>query len=291
MRVKLRLNPSAQTYWDVKDYYSVRAMQTYLSDFIWTGKVSYLVDLPVYHTEFVFMGEEYSSFYIPASSRGQGVGKKLSELILGRGLKIMTHPDCKITDWLIKNNIEHHVLNNVSTSLEYQLISDSFQMMYAKRSGVHYMNHIDEGLMVLKDIGASEDAMKAFCLHPLVQMDDALLETFDTLSSNSLIQRPLALAMEYRSVANKWLSNKVQGGWFTTSPTLSPLKEVNDMLIADKLQNYKDFLLYHKKTHKRSEDLEIYFHSWLNALGMPIRKTQDLMQNILKLQKGEHEND
>ena len=38
------------------------------------------------------------------------------------------------------------------------------------------------------------------------------------------------------------------------------------MLIADKVQNYKDFLLYHKNTHERSDELDEYFNSWFKIL-------------------------
>jgi hypothetical protein len=47
---------------------------------------------------------------------------------------------------------------------------------------------------------------------------------------------------------------------------LSPLKDVNDMLIADKIQNRKDFELYHLGTHDRSEQLDQYFKNWLEKL-------------------------
>ena len=46
------------------------------------------------------------------------------------------------------------------------------------------------------------------------------------------------------------------------------LPEVRDMLIADKIQNYKDFLFYHKGTHPRSRELEEYFKNWFGILGI-----------------------
>lgn len=44
------------------------------------------------------------------------------------------------------------------------------------------------------------------------------------------------------------------------------LKEVRDMLVADKVQNYKDFLLFHKDTHERSNALDKYFNLWIDKL-------------------------
>lgn len=72
------------------------------------------------------------------------------------------------------------------------------------------------------------------------------------------------LTMEYRSVANDFLSQKVDTG---QKIRLSPLKDVNDMLIADKIQNYKDFMQYHYHTHARSQELFRYFNLWFDALG------------------------
>jgi hypothetical protein len=62
---------------------------------------------------------------------------------------------------------------------------------------------------------------------------------------------------------------------------LSPLKDVNDMLIADKIQNRKDFDLYHKGKHERSEELDEYFKNWFNRLGITEEFYQE-MKNELK---------
>jgi hypothetical protein len=40
------------------------------------------------------------------------------------------------------------------------------------------------------------------------------------------------------------------------------------MLIADKVQNRKDFELYHEATHPRSKELAMYFRLWLEKLGV-----------------------
>jgi hypothetical protein len=69
--------------------------------------------------------------------------------------------------------------------------------------------------------------------------------------------------MEYRFIANSYLSYRDING--LDEIHLSPLKEVNDMLIADKIQNRKDFLLYHMN-HERYFFLFMYFQYWLNRL-------------------------
>ncbi len=72
--------------------------------------------------------------------------------------------------------------------------------------------------------------------------------------------------MEYRSVANEYLSHRTIA--HVDEIRLSPLPEVNQMLIADKVQNCKDFELYHKATHPRSAELDLYFNNWLRRLGI-----------------------
>ncbi|MEW7292564.1 hypothetical protein [Aquimarina sp. 2304DJ70-9] len=148
---------------------------------------------------------------------------------------------------------------------EYQLIKEYYGNKTTSRSGIELINHIDEGLIILDEIGASEIAKKAYCLHPLVQSDECLSENygFDFTEINSKV---LIAAIEYRSVANEYLSNKKISN--SNVIRLSPLKDVNDMLIADKIQNRKDFELYHKATHPRSIELDQYFKNWLQKLNI-----------------------
>lgn len=55
-------------------------------------------------------------------------------------------------------------------------------------------------------------------------------------------RRVMLLGMEYRSTANNYLSFKSA----TEQIKLSPITDVNHMLVADKVQNRKDFEIYHK---------------------------------------------
>ena len=40
------------------------------------------------------------------------------------------------------------------------------------------------------------------------------------------------------------------------------------MLRADKVQNYKDFLAHHVKSHPRRDALDRYFRNWLSRLDI-----------------------
>lgn len=175
----------------------------------------------------------------------------------------------------------------IKESREYKMISQWYGDRVAKRSQVPLINHINEGLVVLKQIGATDSAMRAFCVHPMLQADEDLTENKHLYLDPEIMM----LVMEYRSVANEFLSNKMEGlqgviynyGIEGLNPglvRLSPLKEVNDMLIADKVQNYKDFVTYHQKTHARSSELDDYFNIWLNTLGVTDKQYGELAQLI-----------
>ena len=140
------------------------------------------------------------------------------------------------------------------------------------------INHIIEGLHVLDAIQATEAAKAAYCIHPLVQSDDFLVKHLD-LDWTAIEAKVLLLAMEYRAVANSYLSTRTITE--IKEIKLSPLPEVNQMLIADKVQNRKDFELYHITTHPRSEDLQKYFSNWLERLDVSEEAYQALIERIV----------
>ena len=160
-------------------------------------------------------------------------------------------------------------------TVEYRLINLFYGERVAKRSQVPLINHINEGLVVLSAIDATDAAKRAFCIHPLLQADEDLLENYYLASL--VDTHVLMFAMEYRSVANEYLSDKVNT---EQKIRLSPLKEVNQMLVADKVQNYKDFLTYHHGTHERSDELSLYFEKWLNRLEIDNQTYLDLCKAI-----------
>lgn len=153
---------------------------------------------------------------------------------------------------------------DIKQTIEYQTISNHYGNQRANRSQVLLINHIDEGLTILDLIVSSKDAKLAFCIHPLAQ---AYLDVEWSSVKN--------LAKEYAYFANKFLCNDSTDHIKTKEQLDIHLHydidyrmsvDCIDMLIADKIQNRKDFLKYHKGTHVRSNELHRYFDLWLYYL-------------------------
>ena len=148
----------------------------------------------------------------------------------------------------------------IKSSASYLLISRYYGNKTAKRSGVLLMNHINEGLEILYSKNATRDVLEAYCIHPILQSDEAFNENYN-LSFHGISPQVLLLAMEYRRVANSYLSkNKMEDFVGFTND------KIKLMLYADKKQNEKDFALYHEGKHERSKELREYFDNWLNIL-------------------------
>lgn len=144
---------------------------------------------------------------------------------------------------------------------EYQTIKEFYGDKCAVRSEVRLINHIDEGLMILDALVASDLTKGAFCIHPIVQ---------DNVPQDVSWSHSLSLAQEYRDKANSYLCN-------IQTDHIQSINQINDimknissecvqMLYADKIQNRKDFRLYHRNSHPRSPELERYFNLWIEYL-------------------------
>jgi hypothetical protein len=170
-------------------------------------------------------------------------------------------------------------------SAEYNAIKEFYGDRTAKRSGVPLINHIHEGVRVMELFCASEAAIRAYMLHPLFQNNDELETVGVNFANRNSEADPFVvmLAMEYRARANDWLANKVYqlefgGLGFKGKPSAGAIREVKHMLIADKIQNRKDFELYHKSTHERSKELDMYFKIWLGTLGVNEERYQAIKE-------------
>ena len=159
----------------------------------------------------------------------------------------------------------------------YAAIREYYADERAARSCVPLIAHIDEGIALLDAIGSSLRAKEAFCIHPLLQDDGALAAA---LEPGSIFERHqpdaavVAVAMEYRRVANAYLSHHCKGS--DDLIELSCLVDVNQMLVADKVQNRKDFERFHLETHARSATLALYFANWLRRLGISEERYAEL---------------
>lgn len=213
-------------------------------------------------------GVVFDSVYVYKDFRKMGL---YSKWLKSREMNYMiTSPGCALEEYFKKvltRQQDIWVLAATFTlTKEYKAIEAFYGDRRASRSGQYLMNHIDEGLFVLNYFGATDLAKRAYCLHPLVQKDEDLSKNFESLVEFD--PKVVALAMEYRSVANEYLAHRKLKD--SKNIRLSPLQDVTDMLKADKVQNYKDFLLYHKGTHKQSEQLDFYFQNWLKKLSISL---------------------
>lgn len=153
---------------------------------------------------------------------------------------------------------------------EYHLIKDHYGDRVAERSGVPLMQHIDEGLLILNYLGAADYIKGAFCLHPLIQNPNDYIQNIDALATNDRVGiSAFQSALAYRKHANAYLCKPETDDWTQTeiAAFVGPLLEdVRFMLIADKVQNKKDFMLYHHGSHARSDQLLRYFDQWMEYL-------------------------
>ena len=154
-------------------------------------------------------------------------------------------------------------------SPEYALVKSYYGDQRAKRSGVLKMNHINEGIDMLKAMGASELAIKAYCLHPLAQGGDFAWEM--VLTTPGLNSQARTLAMHYAFMADSYLCRPATDRYTVDDlhKVIGPLsQDLIHMLVADKIQNEKDFERYHKGKHPHSEQLARYFCIWLDYLEL-----------------------
>jgi hypothetical protein len=164
----------------------------------------------------------------------------------------------------------------------YIAVTEFYGFSRTDRSDVLLISHIDEGLVVLDMLdGVSLHAKEAYCLHPIVQGSDQLRVSLTNGSLEGLDPISVAMAMEYRAVANAYLLSHF--GSESDEISLSVVADVNDMLIADKVQNRKDFELYHKDTHPRAAHLDQYFKNWLKVLSVSEDRYQEFVKVMEKI--------
>jgi len=151
---------------------------------------------------------------------------------------------------------------------EYGAIRAAYGDRKALRSGRPYIEHIHHGLVLLQRMGAEEATLRAWCVHPIFQIDAMFsflkVSSRDVLSEIVSSARVAVIAMEYRAVANAFLTKSSE----RHRPKVSMIDAVNDMLIVDKVQNYRSARLHlFPKIHRdESDHLTWYFQQWFSAL-------------------------
>lgn len=161
---------------------------------------------------------------------------------------------------------------NIKDSKEYQDIKEFYGERKAQRSQVPLMNHIDEGLTIMEYKGASPLAMRAYCLHPIFQGDQEFFENQSRLKDYDL--DVVLLVMEYRRAANAYLCRPHTDRWGIAEVKVQVgliSEDLHRMLVADKLQNRKDFEIHHLHSHPRSAELYRYFQMWCLLLGQEFK--------------------
>lgn len=280
-----RLNLEARMFSEIFQYFQTRAIQAKPYGY----KLENVTNINGYDEEkdarfpyvvatFIKGGTRYSSFYLPAQFRNRGYGasyaKEIKSVLNATNTQAITFPDCHISGWFEKNNIPYVLLENTYIdTAEYLIMSKVYGDEKASRSGLYHMNHIDEGADIMIQRNASEDAIKAFIAHPMLQDDEHFMDKKELLLNNVMAhcsKYTLLLCMEYRKVANAYLCKPETDNWTQEQikfhcPIL--LSDVREMLVADKVQNYKDFLQYHALTHPRRNELFAYFNNWITYLN------------------------
>jgi len=255
----------ATTEAEILQYYITRARQLWHEGWRWNQQLETL-DV-AFRTVFTDAhGKPHASYYVLAQHHGQGHYRRL---MAQESLPIVTITDCHIEQILEHLNVPYVRGGEILDCAEYRLVEAVFGDECDERTGQYKMNHIDEGLAVLTYLGASKRAKRAYCLHPLVQDDASLSKYFDAISGalDSIAGggTSLALAMEFRNRANAGLPEAAMSA---CGPLTSPLAEVNHMLIADKVQNLKDFEAFQVDSPVSRDWLANHYARWLEELGV-----------------------
>lgn len=219
-------------------------------------------------------GRLFKTAYLAVNARGAGNYKHWHQST-NPDIPVITVKDCNIAGYLGFQKIDYHLEYGPFDSTPYAMIQKYYGSRRPARAPVWLMNHIDEGLAILSEYGAAPEAFDVFCLHPLVQNDNDLRANAYLLNQFSL--ENWAGAFEYRSVANEYLASRDISS--IAEIRLSPLEYVNQALVADKIQNYKDFMLHHAN-HPNRERLFNYFHNWFDALHLSAKFIVDMLSML-----------
>lgn len=199
-----------------------------------------------------FNHESRISIYIKEQFRGKGAIKQFFDQ------KFITLPECNLESFFIKNKLDYICCVDGCESA-YSLISEEYKNKFSNRGKIPYINHIYQGLGILKLLNSDLDTKKAFCYHPIIQSGK-------TLDVNDYA---VTLANDYSKIANKFLRSEYKKyDLYDIKELQGELvyqSEVREMLIADKIQNYHSFMK-NRMFFAEKDDIKEYFLWWFDVL-------------------------
>jgi hypothetical protein len=122
------------------------------------------------------------------------------------------------------------------------------------------MDHIEDGLALLKNWGVAQTLQDAWLLHPIMQ-DDNQYQEYLRIGPTFQCHR---LAAKYRAIANAYLPKHAP-----RKPSISVNNGINELLEVDKLHNcwqLRKALRSNPEIYPNAARLEEYFRDWLDVL-------------------------
>lgn len=259
-KMNTRFNPDCKTFEEAREYFQNRGLQL-----LKYGYRTIHIGWTDYGAVGIFQykngnGEVFKTPYVFPKYRHDHRFLQECHKINYYGFRVLTHMDCGLVNYLRKNNI-NFTYPIIPESDAYRVIEHYYDNKKAKRSGIYYMNHIDEGLALFSAWFSENSIKDAYCLHPIYQ-DNIDAVTKLSFMSDAYSKEITKLAHDYAIAANSYLPKK---GSPQDVPTLN--YKLKTMLIADKIQNRKDFELYNQN-HPNYKDLALYFRRWFDILDI-----------------------
>lgn len=140
-----------------------------------------------------------------------------------------------------------------------------------------FMDHINEGLLILRKIGVPQFVEAAWCIHPLLQKDEWIRS--GCFLVKDLPPDVICLTMEFRMVANQIRPDDCRAS--RALPFGAWPKAIKMMLIADKIQEWHSYTVYKRHfTEAEINDVTLYFDEWLSKI---LKLTPDQIVEYTKI--------
>lgn len=286
--MKERFNSDVFSHTEAGEYYKNRMIQLLPYGWSWDGYMTDIlggVEVTLNHVD----KGDFSSAIIFKNETGKGYMQLyFKSNAKNPDFRYVTGPMCKkMKSWLDYTGISYTEFDPFFGP-EYLSVQKFYGDTKGHRSGQYYMNHIDEGLFIIRELCKNHphvdlvlEAERAFCLHPLMQ-DDAHFVACKPASRWS--NRALMLTVEYRNIANSYLPKDT---YTKTAPKEIVSEEVKIMLVADKIQNCKDYNLYVRESESATKvaQLDDYFEQWFDVLSVD-RKLYEAITDTIQVRTG-----